>query len=168
MSLHTQYLLLFYSLIIGIYIGVTYDLLYYFILMHLKKAVIFICDLLFFIIQGFIVFQVIYNVNDGIIPFYSYLIIGIGFMVYYNSSQSYYKRQLYPLKKLIKYGYKKIIKLLKYIFVKPFVDSYLFFEKIYLFIKRKSIKVFKFIKSKWFKPKKKQVSESNSQNSTEL
>ena len=42
MTLLTQFELFIYSLLIGVYLGVTYDLFYYFILMHINKIVKYI------------------------------------------------------------------------------------------------------------------------------
>lgn len=147
MDLQIQYFLFFYSIIIGIYLGVTYDLLYYFIFMHLKKTLKYTCDILFFICQAFIVYQVIYNISNGIIPFYCYLLMGLGFLIYYNFSQKFYQQQIYPLRKLIIYIYNKVIKILHNLFIRPFHNTYIFLKDFYLFIKKLLIKLIKKKKS---------------------
>lgn len=146
MELQIQYFLFFYSILIGIYLGVTYDLLYYFVFMYLKKALKYTCDILFFICQAFIVYQVIYNINSGIIPFYCYLLMGLGFLIYYNFAQKFYQQQIYPLRKTVFLTSRKVIKILHYLFVKPFSNTYHFFNELYLYVKKIFIKLFKKIK----------------------
>lgn len=137
MNLKTQFELLVYSFLIGIYLGVTYDLVYYFILMHIKKLLKAIIDIFFFVCQGFIIFNVIYKINNGIIPIYCYLLIGFGFSIYYSYSKQYYHNNIKPLKELVNKVYTKLTHLLKYIFIKPFFDTYYFFAGIIIFIIKK-------------------------------
>lgn len=137
MDLYIQFILLIYSFLIGIYLGVTYDLIYYFFLIYLHKIIKSICDIVFFIIQGFIIFYVIYNINNGIIPLYCYFIMGLGVITYYYFVSNYHKKYLFPFKKLVNGIFKKVIHFIKIILWKPFVDNYLFFKSIYKYLKKK-------------------------------
>lgn len=159
MDLQTQFIILVYSFFVGIYLGVTYDLLYYFLLIHLKKIFKYVCDIIFFILQGFIVFFVIYDINSGIIPFYSYFIMALGVFVYYYFSKQYYKNTILPFKIFVYSIIKKVLRVLKFIFIKPFIDNYLFLRSIFLYVRKKIIKFYKLIKfkfNKMIKIKKKQ------------
>lgn len=152
MALNIQFELFIYALFIGIYLGVTYDLLYYFILMHLNKIVKTICDIIFFICQGFIIFNIIYKINNGIIPVYCYFLFFLGFLIYYQYSQLYYQKNILPLKKLVNKSMTRVIKILHYFFVKPLEDTYLFFLKIgiylYQLIKKLIVNIIKKIKKR--------------------
>ncbi|QVK17989.1 spore cortex biosynthesis protein YabQ [Mycoplasmatota bacterium] len=148
MILKTQFELLLYSFFIGIYLGVTYDLLYYFIFIYLKKVVKYFCDILFFVCQGFIIFQVIYKINNGIIPLYCFIFFGLGFLIYYTYSQSYYENNIYPLRKLFYRIINKVLKVLTYLFIKPFVDTYEFLFCIYEWLSKKIIGCVKRVKRK--------------------
>ncbi|MDF2699821.1 MAG: hypothetical protein K0Q49_1377 [Haloplasmataceae bacterium] len=143
MNLNTQFELFLFSLFIGIYLGVTYDLLYYFIFMHVKKLIKYVFDLIFFVSQSFIVFNVIYRINYGIVPVYSYFLFAIGFLIYFKFSEKYYMERIYPLKKLLIRILNKLLKLFKYLFIKPLVDTYQFIKIIYLFLYKKFSKIFK-------------------------
>jgi len=134
-------------------------LIYYFIFMHFKKALKYFCDLLFFICQAFIVYQVIYNINNGIIPIYCYFLIGAGFLIYYNFSQKYYQQQIYPLKKVTRVIFIKVIRVSHNLFVKPFINTYTFFKDIYLLIKKLIIKLIKNVDLSLFKNKNKKNAE---------
>ncbi len=136
MILKTQFELLMYSFLIGFYLGVTYDLFFYFIFMHLNKILKFIFDLIFFVCQGFIIFHLIYGINHGIIPLYCYIFFGLGFFIYYSYSQRYYQNSIYPLRKVVYAILSKLVKILKYIFVKPFIDTSLFLYNIYQYFAR--------------------------------
>lgn len=148
MILKIQFELLLYSFFIGIYLGVTYDLLYYFCFIHLKKVIKYFCDILFFVCQGFIIFHVIYKINYGIIPFYCFLFFGLGFLIYYTYSQSYYENNIYPLRKISYRILLKVKKVVKYLFIKPFVDTYEFIYSIYEWLLKKIIGCVKRVKKK--------------------
>ncbi len=148
MDLKTQFELFLYSFFIGVYLGATYDLFYYFIFIHLKKVIKYVCDILFFILQGFIVFQVIYKINAGIVPFYCYIFMGIGFLIYYSYSQRYYESNIVPLRKMIYGILNKLLKVFHYIFIKPFIDTYQFLYSIYLYLKKKIIGCVKYVRKR--------------------
>ncbi len=154
MILKTQFELLLYTFLIGIYIGVTYDLLYYFIFMHLKKPLKIVFDFIFFICQGFIVFRVIYKINYGIIPFYCYIFICLGFLLYYHYANRYYLNYLFPFRKLLYFILDRIIRILNYLFIKPFKDTFYFLRGIYLYLKKKFTGCVKYVKQKIKKHKK--------------
>ena len=111
--------------------------------MHLKKFLKYVCDILFFICQAFIIYQVIYHISNGIIPFYCYLLMGMGFLIYYNFSQKFYQQQIYPLRKLILSLLKKLLGILNYLLIKPFINTYNHFKGIFLYIKKQVIKLIK-------------------------
>lgn len=147
-DLKTQFLLLLYAILSGIYLGASYDLVYYFILIHLRKTLKFVLDICFFVIQGCIIFTVIYKISDGIIPFYCYGIMIVSFLLYYRFANQYYEKNLFPFRKLIYYFINKLLKVLRYIFVKPFVDTYLFLKQIFSFLIKKLIGCGKYVTKK--------------------
>lgn len=152
MELNIQFELFIYSLFIGVYLGVTYDLFYYFIFMHVHKIIKMICDMLFFVSQGFIVFHLIFKINNGIIPIYCYFLFLLGFLIYYHYSQQYYQNKILPVKKIVYSVCKRVLIVLKYLLIKPFIDSYNFFYKVVgyliLLVKKLLIKTIKKIKKK--------------------
>lgn len=163
----TLELILFtYSILIGIYLGVSYELLHMLILKHLNKLVKFIIDILFFVLQGFLVFRVLFNINYGIIPLYSYFLFLVGFLIYQQFSSKTYQKQLKQFEKMCVYIYIKIRKLFYFLVIEPFeyllvTGQYLYnkLSQIFLFIAKK-IKNFIKKRFKWkikirFRKKKK-------------
>lgn len=155
MNLDIQFELFIYSLFIGVYLGVTYDLLYYFILMHLKKITKYFLDIIFFVIQSFIVFKVIYRINYGVIPVYCYFIFLIGFLFYYRFSQKLYEDQIYPLKKIFIKIWLKLVKILHYLIIQPFLDIWKVLIYIYVIIEKRIRGFINYVKQKIHKKKNK-------------
>jgi len=115
--------------------------------------------------QGFIIFQVIYKINYGVIPLYCYFFFGIGFLMYYSYSQKYYENNIYPLRKMIYLMIFKGLKLLHYLFIKPFVDTYHFILGIYVGLEKLMIGCVKRVKKK-FKQHYKTKKDNKIQNET--
>jgi len=90
-DINIQFQLLTYALLIGFYLGVTYDLFEIFILKHMRKMPGIILQLLFFVVQARIVFLVLYEVNNGLIPFYVYPLFFVGFLIYHRFSSRYHQ-----------------------------------------------------------------------------
>jgi spore cortex biosynthesis protein YabQ len=154
MSLLTQFELFLFSIFVGIYLGVTYDLIYYFVLMHLKKIQKAILDVLYFIIQSFIVFRVMFKISNGIIPIYCYGLFIIGFIIYHYKAKKYYEERIEPLKRGTTKTYKKLLKIGYFLCIEPLVNTYTIMKYIGNGVLKYAKKVVKALRIK-FKRKKK-------------
>lgn len=143
-DINLQFTLFIYSLFIGIYLGVSYDLVNIFILKYTKKILTSVIQIVFFIVQGYIVFRVLFHVNYGLIPFYSYLLFLIGFMLYHRFTSSYHREYLTPVEKTILWIIGWIQRIFTFMVITPILDVWKFIKWIYQ-------KLLKFIN--WFKKK---------------
>jgi spore cortex biosynthesis protein YabQ len=146
-NLTTQYALFFYSLFIGVYLGVSYDIFEMILLKYLNQILRAVLQVGFFMLQAILVFKVLFNINRGIIPFYSYFLFLVGFLIYSHFSSQYHESNLRQIEKIYKYAIKKIKQLFIFLVIDPFIDVYKVLKIIGIWI----LHFFKFIFKK-FKP----------------
>ena len=78
-----QYTYLFYSLILGIIVGVIYDFLYLFpVILNKKSKHTLLTDFIFVLIWGLMSIVFTYDKNDGIYRWYCYMGSGFSFFIY--------------------------------------------------------------------------------------
>lgn len=129
LDIHTQYLLFIYSLFVGVYLGVTYDLLELLILKRLHKILKSILQIIFFIFQAQLVFRVFYQINYGIIPLYCYFLFILGYFLDHSFANDY-RKQLLMIEKLYLYLVSKIAQLLRVLVIEPFIYCWWLITKI--------------------------------------
>ncbi|ERJ12435.1 spore cortex biosynthesis protein YabQ [Haloplasma contractile SSD-17B] len=153
MNLIEQYRVFISSLLIGVYLGVTYDLLFHFVSSKLNKIIRSIIDVLFFVIQALVVFRFMYKINHAIIPLYTYFLFMFGFLIYHYFADDYYKKRIEPLQYLVKKIFMMIKKSLYWGFIEPYMTIYTMLKK--RFIKFKSWFIKKRVKHKIKKKERK-------------
>ncbi len=115
-SINTQYSLLLNSIIFGIYLGITYDILKFFATkrywLHVTK------DILFWIVQGLISGYFFYKISNGIIPIMLFLLFLAGYLIYSLTLKKclnkYFIQNIQSLKSIVKANKKLIFFLLAF------------------------------------------------------
>lgn len=126
--------------------GILYDTYRIFERMYkMKKWLIWICDLLFWISATFLVFGTLLRVNEGIVRIYIFLGLGIGTIIYLLSFREIYG---HLLKKIIQISitlYETIVKMMRVLIISPLIALFYFLVKVV----KGLIKIITTI-SKWF------------------
>lgn len=143
-GINEQFTLFVYSLFIGVYLGVSYDLLHLFVLKYGNKISNSILQIVFFLIQAIIVFNVLYQINYGVIPLYSYLLFLIGFLVYNRYANYYHANQLNKIERIILTIAEKFKRLFIFMVIDPIRDVI----KLIKWIGKRLSKVGRWIKKK--------------------
>lgn len=110
--------ILIYLVGFGIYLFASLDIIELLFLKIKNKVLKIICDILFFVIQIYIIYLFSYNLMDGYIPIYFILFIYIGYLIYNKLCKVHFKKAI----SLILLTFKKIIQLFKRI-IKPLFYS---------------------------------------------
>lgn len=120
MSLNVQ----FYSMVamvgMGAYLGMALDTYHRFLYRgKSNKFIVFGTDILFWILQGLLVFYVLYLVNEGALRFYLLLALLCGYAAYQSLLQLIYKRILEFMIQLVIRIYLITMKLIKIFIIIP-------------------------------------------------
>lgn len=94
MTLTVQFYTLLAMVGMGLWLGVAVDTYRRFLHAYVRPILLFFCDLLFWIVQGLLVFYVLLLVNDGTIRFYIFLALLCGFAMYRALFQNLYLQVL--------------------------------------------------------------------------
>ena len=130
---NTLMLFFLYSLIVGLGIGVVYDVFRIArIILPKAKAVIFFEDLLFCLIAAVIMSIFIFNAGYGIVRGYALFGSGIGFTVYYMTVG----KIVYRLSEIIIAFLKKAVRFIATVLAAPFVAAGKGIKKLYLYTRR--------------------------------
>lgn len=121
-DLDRQFTIFLYSLLIGLYLGVTYDLVDLFLLKRLKKPAKGLFQILFFIIQSAIVFRVLFHVNDGAIFLYCYLLFFVGFLLYQWMAKGLRQEGFPRIEKAAFWLFQCLQRLFSFLIVEPILD----------------------------------------------
>lgn len=121
-DLDRQFTIFLYSLLIGLYLGVTYDLVDLFLLKRLKKAAKGLFQILFFLIQSAIVFRVLFHVNDGAIFLYCYLLFFVGFLLYQWMAKGLRQEGFPRIEKAAFWLFQCLQRLFSFLIVEPILD----------------------------------------------
>lgn len=148
LDINLQFTLFIYSLLIGVYLAVSYDLVDLFILKYANRIWTSIIQVLFFIVQAIIVFRVFFHIHYGYIPFYSYILFLVGFFLYHRFSRHYQSDQLTRIEK----GVLWIIRLLRRLFVYLVIDPILDVWRVLLWISEYFRTLFKKLTKKLERP----------------
>lgn len=104
----------------GIYLGVIRETFQRFSVMwERNRILVYVTEMMFWLLQTVIIFIVLYQVNYGDIRFYIFLAIGLGYSMYIVLIQSFYKRVLDILIKLLRFLTNLIIQIGTIFVVRP-------------------------------------------------
>ncbi|WP_243292567.1 spore cortex biosynthesis protein YabQ [Bacillus sp. FJAT-47783] len=96
MTLTTQFYTMLAMIGMGSFLGASLDTYRHFLnRQEMMRWVVFINDLIFWIVQGLLTFYVLLIVNEGILRFYIFLAILCGFAAYQSLFRKFYLKSLY-------------------------------------------------------------------------
>lgn len=101
MTLTVQFYTIISMILMGIWIGAAVDTYGRFMHPNRWSVILFISDILFWIVQGFLIFFVLLKVNEGEIRFYIFLALLCGFAMYRALFQTLYNHFLTALIRFI-------------------------------------------------------------------
>ena len=126
--------------------GIFYDTYRIFERMYkMKKWLIWVCDLLFWISATFLVFGTLLRVNEGIVRIYIFLGLGIGTIVYLLSFREMYGTLLKKIIQITLTIYRTLVKMTKVLLIAPVISLFTFLLTVVKWL----IKIITTI-SKWF------------------
>ncbi len=135
MSLPVQFYTLLTMIAMGSLFGVMLDTYQRFLMRSRRKRwIVFINDLLFWLIQGILIFYVLFQVNDGELRFYLFLALLCGFSAYQALFKNIYMGLLNQLiqwvQAMIRFG----LRMLNALIYQPLKGLYLLIVTILLYI----------------------------------
>lgn len=131
MTISGQALTLFSMVICGFLMGIFYDTYRIFERMYkMKKWLIWICDLLFWVSATFLVFGTLLRVNEGIVRIYIFLGLGIGTIIYLLSFRAMYGKILKKIIQITITVYRQLVKMTKVLVITPVVSLFYFLVKV--------------------------------------
>lgn len=111
--------------------GIFYDTYRIFERMYkMKKWLIWICDLLFWVSATFLVFGTLLRVNEGIVRIYIFLGLGIGTIIYLLSFRAMYGKILKKIIQITITVYRQLVKMTKVLVITPVVSLFYFLVKV--------------------------------------
>ncbi|WP_062350099.1 spore cortex biosynthesis protein YabQ [Bacillus kwashiorkori] len=120
MSLTTQFYTMLTMIGMGSWLGAALDTYSRFLKRTKRKRwIVFINDILFWVLQAFILFYVLYLVNNGEVRFYIFLALLCGFAFYQSLLKSIYLAILESIIQLVIKFYMFMVKLLSLVIFKP-------------------------------------------------
>lgn len=120
MTLTTQFYTMLAMIGMGSFLGASLDTYRHFLnRQEMMKWVVFINDLIFWIVQGLLTFYILLLVNEGILRFYIFLAILCGFAAYQSLFRMFYLKTLYFFIKLITSIYHFLRKMVQLFIFKP-------------------------------------------------
>ncbi|MGG4490375.1 spore cortex biosynthesis protein YabQ [Metabacillus idriensis] len=125
MTLSTQFLTMLSMVCSGCFIGASLDT-YGRFLMRPRRAkwVVFINDILFWLVQGLLLFYVLLNVNEGEFRVYILLALLCGYAAYQSLIKGIYLALLEFIIKCVISIYKTVLKLGNFLLVKPVIGIF--------------------------------------------
>lgn len=127
MSLTTQFYTMIAMIAVGGYLGAALDT--YSRLLNRRKRkfwFIFINDILFWVVQGLIIFYCLYSVNFGEIRFYIFVALFCGFAFYQSLLKNLYQKFLELLIRFITRTYNVSAKLTSMLLIRPVIVLFTF------------------------------------------
>lgn len=94
MTLTVQFYTMLAMVGMGLWLGAAVDTYRRFMHSHVSSILLFLCDILFWIVQGLFIFYVLLSVNDGTIRFYVFVALLCGFAMYRALFQTLYLQLL--------------------------------------------------------------------------
>jgi spore cortex biosynthesis protein YabQ len=156
MTLTTQFYTIISMIGMGSYLGAALDT-YQFFLNRPKRAgwIVFMNDLLFWVVQALLFFYVLFHVNEGELRLYAFLAILCGFAAYQSLFKHLYMRLLKITVRMVIQTYRLVVRMVQVFVVKPvlflfhlLIMTLLFFWKGCLGVLKISWKII-WIPSRW-------------------
>ncbi|KAB7664957.1 spore cortex biosynthesis protein YabQ [Bacillus sp. B1-b2] len=120
MTLSTQFITMLAMVGMGLFFGISLETYQHFLKRpQRKRSIVFIHDLLFWILQALLMFYVLFLVNQGEIRIYLILAILLGFAMYKSLFQTFYLRLLEIIISFCVQAYRLLVKLVVNIIYKP-------------------------------------------------
>ncbi|HEO8421947.1 spore cortex biosynthesis protein YabQ [Niallia sp. FSL W8-0635] len=160
MTLSTQFMTMLAMVSMGLFFGISLDTYQYFLKRPIRKrSIVFIHDILFWILQALLMFYVLFLVNKGEVRIYLVLALLLGFAMYKSLFQALYLRLLRKIISFCVHSYRFFIKVLVNVIYKPIKSIILFllsiiiaFGKGLMALVSSIIRVLRFIIRILFKP----------------
>lgn len=148
MTLSTQFVTMISMVLMGSYFGAAFDTYHRLFNRSNRQAVIvFINDLIFWLLQGLIAFYLLYQINFGEIRFYIFLALLCGFAAYQSLLKGGYLRLLETVISVIVSIYRLFVKIIYLFIYKPVRSLVLFVFSLLIFIAQGLWTLVKFIYS---------------------
>lgn len=146
MTLSTQFLTMISMIGMGSLFGVMFDTYQRFLKRPKQKAwIVFINDLLFWIIQALLIFYTLFLVNNGELRFYIFIALVCGFAAYQSLFKGVYLKLLETLIQSIVAIYKFLQKSFQLLIYKPVIGLIMFTITIILGLGRGLLTLVKFV-----------------------
>lgn len=134
MTLSVQFITMIAMIWTGVFFGVAFDTYNrLFQRRKRKKAIVFLNDILFWLLQGLLAFYILYVINQGEIRFYIFLALLCGFAAYQSLLKSGYLRLLEIMIATIVRVTQFVIKVIKLFIIRPLHTIALFLLSLILF-----------------------------------
>ncbi|MGJ7923180.1 spore cortex biosynthesis protein YabQ [Neobacillus sp. LXY-4] len=146
MTLSTQFVTMLTMIGMGSFFGAAFDTYNRFLKrVHRKNWIVFINDVLFWLLQGLIIFYVLFIVNEGEMRFYIYIALLCGFAAYQSLLKGPYLKTLEMIISLIISIWKFIVKLFMMLVYKPLLSLFTFILTILIMSGRGLLSLLLFI-----------------------
>lgn len=144
MTLTTQFYTILSMIAMGSYLGAALDT-YQFFLNRSKRAgwIVFMNDLLFWVVQALLFFYVLFYVNEGELRLYAFLAILCGFAAYQSLFQRLYMRLLKMIVHMVVQTYRLVVRLIQVFLVKPALFLFHLLIMMLLFLWKSCLTVLK-------------------------
>lgn len=120
MTLTTQFITMLVMIGMGSVFGASLDTYNRFLKRSSRKSwIVFINDILFWIVQGLAIFYILFNVNQGELRFYIFIALLCGFAAYQSLFKGLYLRLLEMVISIIISTYRFFVKLFHYVIYRP-------------------------------------------------
>jgi spore cortex biosynthesis protein YabQ len=152
MTLSTQFMTMLAMIGMGIFFGAALDTYNRFLKRSKRKSwLVFINDLLFWILQGLFIFFVLFRVNQGELRFYIFIALLCGFAAYQGLLKATYLRWLERLISFVIAIFRFFVKLIHLLIYKPIhVLITTLFEIVLMIGKGLFVVFIGLVKSVWF------------------
>ncbi|PWA12133.1 spore cortex biosynthesis protein YabQ [Pueribacillus theae] len=145
MTLSVQFLTMVSMILMGVWIGAAVDTYGRFMHPNRWTWVLFFCDILFWVVQGLLIFTVLLYVNEGDIRFYIFVALFCGFAAYRALFQSFYNKLLNAFIRFGNYMIRVALNLSNVFIVKPIRGTTKLLFMLITFIGSTIIAIFLFI-----------------------
>lgn len=145
MTLSVQFLTMVSMILMGVWIGAAVDTYGRFMHPNRWTWVLFFCDILFWIVQGMLIFTVLLYVNEGDIRFYIFVALFCGFSAYRALFQTFYNKFLNAFIRFGNYMIRMASNLSNAVIVKPIRGTTKLLFMLITFIGSTIIAIFLFI-----------------------
>jgi len=135
MTLSTQFMTMLAMVSMGLFFGISLDTYQYFLKRsERKRSVVFIHDLLFWILQALLMFYVLFLVNKGEVRVYLVIALFLGFAIYKSLFQTLYLQLSKAIISFCVQAYRLLVKMVVNLIYKPIKALVIFILSIIIFL----------------------------------